>query len=109
MSGQAFNSQVNKMENNIKTLFFLGGLTALLVFIGGVLGGHAGMLIALLFAGIINFSAYWYSDTIVLNLYQAQLASSTHFVYRIVEELAHRAGTPMPLLQVATHKMQVLL
>lgn len=44
----------------------------------------------------MNFSAYWYSDTIVLNLYQDQLASSTHFIYRIVEELAHRTGTTMP-------------
>ncbi|USQ14864.1 zinc metalloprotease HtpX [Legionella lytica] len=84
------------MENNLKTLLFLGALTALLVFIGGALGGHTGILIALLFAGIMNFSAYWYSDTIVLNLYQAQLVSSTFFVYRIVEDLAHRAGTPIP-------------
>ncbi|MGC1182411.1 zinc metalloprotease HtpX [Legionella sp.] len=84
------------MENNLKTMLFLGALTALLVFIGGVLGGHTGILIALLFAGIMNFSAYWYSDSIVLNLYNAQLAPSTHFVYRIVSELAHRAGTPKP-------------
>lgn len=84
------------MENNLKTLLFLGALTALLVFIGGILDGHTGMLIALLFAGIMNFSAYWYSDTIVLNLYQAQPASRTHFVYRMVEELAHSASTPMP-------------
>ncbi len=84
------------MGNNLKTLLFLGALTALLVFIGGALGGHTGMLITLFFAGIMNFSAYWYSDTIVLNLYQAQPTSSTHFVYRIVEELAHRASTPMP-------------
>ncbi|HAT8251621.1 TPA: zinc metalloprotease HtpX [Legionella pneumophila] len=84
------------MENNLKTMLFLGTLTALLVFIGGVLGGHTGILIALLFAGIMNFSAYWYSDSIVLNLYHAQLAPSTHFVYKIVSELAHRASTPMP-------------
>lgn len=84
------------MENNLKTLFFLGALTALLVFIGGALGGHSGMLIALFFAGIMNFSAYWYSDTFVLNLYHAQPAPGTHFVYRIVEELALRAHTPTP-------------
>ena len=85
------------MENNLKTILFLGILTALLIVIGGALGGHTGMLIALFLAGIMNFSAYWFSDSIVLNLYHAQLLSSTHFIYRIISELAHRAGTLIPI------------
>ncbi|HAT2067492.1 TPA: zinc metalloprotease HtpX [Legionella pneumophila] len=84
------------MINNLKTLILLASLTALLVVIGGLLGGSTGMLVALLFAGIMNFSAYWYSDTLVLKMYNAEPLSNNHFVYHIVSELAHRAGTSVP-------------
>lgn len=84
------------MINNLKTFFLLASLTALLIFIGGALGGTNGMLIALIFAGIMNFSAYWYSDTIVLRMYNAEPLSDTHFVSNIVSGLAHRAGAPVP-------------
>ncbi|HAT8178315.1 TPA: zinc metalloprotease HtpX [Legionella pneumophila] len=84
------------MINNLKTFILLASLTALLVVIGGLLGGSIGMLIALIFAGVINFSAYWYSDILVLKMYNAEPLSGNHFVYNIVAELAHRAGTPVP-------------
>ncbi|CCD07504.1 zinc metalloprotease HtpX [Legionella pneumophila] len=84
------------MINNLKTFILLASLTALLVVIGGLLGGSTGMLVALLFAGIMNFSAYWYSDTLVLKMYNAEPLSNNHFVYHIVAELAHRAGTSVP-------------
>ncbi|HAU1182817.1 TPA: zinc metalloprotease HtpX [Legionella pneumophila] len=84
------------MINNLKTFILLASLTALLVVIGGLLGGSTGMLVALLFAGIMNFSAYWYSDTLVLKMYNAEPLSNNHFVYHIVSELAHRAGTSVP-------------
>ncbi|HAT8750679.1 TPA: zinc metalloprotease HtpX [Legionella pneumophila] len=84
------------MINNLKTFILLASLTALLVVIGGLRGGSTGMLVALLFAGIMNFSAYWYSDTLVLKMYNAEPLSNNHFVYHIVSELAHRAGTSVP-------------
>ncbi|HDV5709716.1 TPA: zinc metalloprotease HtpX [Legionella pneumophila] len=84
------------MINNLKTFILLASLTALLVVIGGLLGGSTGMLVALLFAGIMNFSAYWYSDTLVLKMYNAEPLSNNHFVYHIVSGLAHRAGTSVP-------------
>ena len=84
------------MINNLKTYILLASLTALLVAIGGLLGGSTGMLVALILAGAMNFSAYWYSDVIVLKIYSAEPLTSNNFVYTIVSELALRAGTPMP-------------
>ncbi|HAT2093547.1 TPA: zinc metalloprotease HtpX [Legionella pneumophila] len=84
------------MINNLKTFILLASLTALLVVIGGLLGGSTGMLIALVFAGVMNFSAYWYSDVLVLKMYNAEPLPNHHFVNNIISELAHRAGTPVP-------------
>lgn len=84
------------MINNLKTVILLASLTALLVVIGGLLGGRTGMLIALIAAGVMNFSAYWYSDTLVLRMYQAELLPSNHLIANIVSQLAQRAGTPVP-------------
>lgn len=86
------------MINNLKTFILLASLTALLVVIGGLLGGSTGMLIALVFAGVMNFSAYWYSDVLVLKMYNAEPLPNNHFAYNIVSELAYRAGTPVPKL-----------
>lgn len=84
------------MMNNLKTFILLASLTALLVGIGALLGGSTGMLIALIFAGIMNFSAYWYSDALVLRMYRAEPLTSNNFVYKIVSDLAYRAGIPTP-------------
>jgi len=51
--------------NRIKTLMFLALLTALLFWIGQVLAGQVGLLVALMFAELMNFGAYWWSDKIV--------------------------------------------
>jgi heat shock protein HtpX len=82
--------------NNIKTFIFLAALTALMLVIGRLIAGQAGMVFALLLALFMNFSAYWYSDKIVLNMYQAQPLPDSHPVYNIVRSLASRANTPMP-------------
>ncbi|HQG84728.1 MAG TPA: protease HtpX, partial [Syntrophales bacterium] len=58
--------------NSLKTAVLLGALTGLLVLIGGYVGGQNGMLIAFLFAMGMNFFSYWFSDRIVLRMYQAQ-------------------------------------
>lgn len=82
--------------NNLKTYVLLAALSALLILIGGALGGRAGMMLALLFAGAMNFGAYWYSDQLVLKMYNAQPFESSHFVREIVMVLSVRAKIPMP-------------
>lgn len=82
--------------NDLKTFGLLAALTAILVLIGGAIGGKAGMLIALLIAGGMNFFAYWNSDTLVLRMYQAQPLEPSHFAYFMVMQLAERARVPMP-------------
>ncbi|CEK09831.1 zinc metalloprotease HtpX [Legionella hackeliae] len=86
--------------NNVKTFILLAALTALLLIIGNVLGGRAGLILALGFAIVMNFGAYWYSDTIVLKMYNAQPLDPNHPVYRIVNELAQKAQIPMPKVYV---------
>ncbi len=58
--------------NNIKTLFLLVTLTLILVWAGGALGGKQGMTMALVFALMMNFFAYWFSDKIVLRYVQSK-------------------------------------
>ena len=86
------------MGNTLKTTMLLGLLTGLIVWIGGYLGGQGGMVIAFLFAGIMNFGAYWFSDKIVLRMYRAREVDPTQApdLYRMVERLAQKAGIPTP-------------
>jgi heat shock protein HtpX len=58
--------------NNLKTFVLLATLTALLIWIGQALGGEQGFMMGLMFAGLMNFGAYWWSDKIVLRMYGAQ-------------------------------------
>jgi heat shock protein HtpX len=84
--------------NMVKTSILLASLTALLVVAGGSMGGQTGIIIALIFALIMNVGSYWFSDQIVLKMHNAQQVnkqSSPDFYY-LVEELARRAGLPMP-------------
>ena len=89
-------------KNQIKTVFLLGGLTGLLIAIGGLLGGRNGLLIGLLFAGILNFGSYWFSAKIVLWMYHAKAADTKEHasVYSIVEDLAKKASLPMPKVYI---------
>jgi heat shock protein HtpX len=90
------------MKNIMKTYLFLGGLTALLLIIGNMLGGSAGILFALILSLFMNFFAYWFSDKIVLSMYGAKEVFHGHptKVYEMVEQLARRAGIPMPRVYV---------
>ena len=84
--------------NSIKTTLLLGLLTGLLVMFGNMAGGHNGALIALLFAGVMNFVSYWFSDKIVLAMYRAQQVDEANApaLFRVVRRLADRANMPMP-------------
>jgi heat shock protein HtpX len=88
------------MNNFLRTTFLLGVMTGLLMVIGGLLGGRGGIVIAFVFAAIMNFFSYWFSDRIVLRAYRAQPldASNAPELYSIVNELAQSAGIPMPRL-----------
>ncbi|HVG19549.1 MAG TPA: zinc metalloprotease HtpX [Blastocatellia bacterium] len=86
--------------NRLKTAMLLAALTALLLWIGQALAGQAGLLVALVFAGLMNFASYWWSDKIVLRMYGAQelTESQAPGLYAIVRDLAHRESLPMPRL-----------
>jgi heat shock protein HtpX len=84
------------MSNAVKTAFLLGVLSALLLFFGEVLGGAQGLVLGFLFAVATNFFAYWFSDKMVLRMYNAQEVGPDHRLYRIVGGLAARAGLPQP-------------
>lgn len=88
--------------NTFRTGLLLAALTALFMVVGYMVGGQGGMLMALGFAVVMNFFAYWNSDRIVLSLYRAKEVdrSSAPGLYGIVEQLARRAGIPMPRVYI---------
>lgn len=86
------------MFNLMKTAILMAAITALFVAIGALLGGRAGMMLALVIALGMNFFSYWFSDKLVLKMYNAREvdeASAPQF-FRLVRELAQRAQLPMP-------------
>src|SRR5256886_1760380 len=88
------------MSNAIKTTVLLGLLTGLLLWIGQWPGGPQGLVVALVFAAVMNFGSYWFADRIVLAMYGARELSEQDEpeLFRIVRELA--AGIPMPMPRV---------
>jgi heat shock protein HtpX len=86
--------------NRLKTLFLLSALTVLLVGIGQVIGGRSGAATAFVFALVMNFVSYWFSDRIVLSMYRAQALGEAEApqVFRAVREIASRERMPMPKL-----------
>ena len=86
------------MSNVFKTGLLLAVLTAMLVLIGGAIGGQQGMVIAFVIALGMNFVSYWFSDKMVLAAYGAQPIdeAAAPGLYAIVRRLATRAGIPMP-------------
>ncbi|MFH1596022.1 MAG: zinc metalloprotease HtpX [Pseudomonadota bacterium] len=90
------------MENRVKTVLLLAGLTAFLVFMGKVLGGRSGMYVAFVLALAMNFFSYWFSDKIVLRMYGAQEVSPAEApqLHQIVDELAREAGIPKPKVYI---------
>ena len=88
--------------NTFRTTILLAVLTALLVWIGDMLGGRQGAVIALVIAGGMNFFSYWFSDKIVLKMYGGQeiTANDDPELYGLVSDLATRAGLPMPKVYV---------
>ena len=86
------------MSNTVKTTALLAALTVLFILLGNMLGGEQGMVIAFLFAGLMNFASYWWSDKIVLWMYGAREVSEAEApeFHALVRRLSQRAGLPMP-------------
>src|SRR5258708_8967200 len=90
------------MGNPFKTAFLLTALTLLLMFFGRSFGGQNGMLLALVFAAVMNFVSYFYSDKIALAMYRAQPVTREQLprAYAAVERLTQKIGIPMPKIYV---------
>jgi heat shock protein HtpX len=90
------------MGNTFKTAFLLTAMTLLLLSLGRAFGGQQGMFLALIFAAVMNFVAYFFSDKIALATYRAQPVTREQLprVYEVVERLAGKAGLPMPKIYV---------
>jgi len=90
------------MFNWLKTAVLMAAIVALFGVIGASLGGQSGMLLALGFALLMNVGAYWFSDKLVLRMYNAQQVdgSTAPELFNMVQELADEAGLPMPRVYI---------
>lgn len=90
------------MTSNLKTVMLLALLSGIIIFLGGAMGGKTGLVFAFGLALLMNVGSYWYSDKIVLRMYNAQEVDATDApaLHRMVEELAHNAGIPKPRICV---------
>jgi heat shock protein HtpX len=90
------------MGNQIRTTVLLTLMMVFFMFIGHLLGGRQGLIIAFFFAAGMNFFSYWYSDKIVLRMYNAREATPDQApeLYGLVQDLANRAGLPTPKIYI---------
>ncbi|MFN0117345.1 MAG: zinc metalloprotease HtpX [Elusimicrobiota bacterium] len=88
--------------NRLKSMMLLASLTALLLFIGQMWGGKNGVIMALIFAGVMNFVSYWFSDKIVLRMYNAKEISEQDApeLFSIVRNLSAKMNIPMPKVYI---------
>ena len=80
--------------NTLKTVFLMTMMMVLFLLVGQLLGGNTGLIIAFVFALVMNFSSYWFSDTIVLKMYRARQVSEQEApkLYSIVQKLTQNAN-----------------
>ena len=90
------------MSNTIKTTVLLALLTGLILAIGQYVGGSQGIVLAFAFAAVMNFSAYWFSDKLVLRMYSAQPVEEADApeLYQIVRKLTQQNQMPMPKVYI---------
>ena len=81
---------------NFKTFILMGVMTFIMLLIGNLIGGRQGIYFALILAGFTNFISYWYSDKIVLKMYNAKPVSVNSDLYKLVQGLVKKADLPMP-------------
>ena len=88
------------MTSALKTAALLGLLSAVFLYLGQALGGEQGLILAFLFAALMNFGSYWFSDRIVLAMYRAKEVGPGHPLHQLTAELVQRAQLPMPKVYV---------
>lgn len=90
------------MFNWVKTAILMAAIMALFGIVGGMIGGKSGMLMALIFGGAMNLFSYWFSDSMVLKMYNAQQVDETSApqFYAMIRELTAKAGLPMPKVYI---------
>ena len=88
------------MPNGLKTALLLGLLSGIVLAIGQYFGGANGLVIGLVFAVVMNFGSYWFSDKIVLRMYRAQEVGPGHPLHTMVERLSRQAQLPMPKVYI---------
>jgi len=88
------------MSSYVKTALLLGLMTGLILTVGKVIGGNTGMAVALVFAAILNFASYWFSDKIVLRMYRGREVSAADAprFHQTIDRLVARSGLPKPKL-----------
>ena len=88
--------------NQFKTFILMLALTGIFILVGTAIGGRSGAVYAFIFAGLMNFIMYWFSDKIVLRMYGAKEVSQGEApdLYQIVGELVNKASLPMPKVYV---------
>ncbi|HEX8692687.1 MAG TPA: zinc metalloprotease HtpX [Longimicrobium sp.] len=91
--------------NNVKVFLLMAAMTALLGALGSAFGGQSGLIMALVFAGLMNFVMYFASASMVLRMYGARVVGPQEApeLYAMVDRLRQRAGLPMPTVAVAPH------
>ena len=90
------------LGNWLKTSILMAGIVALFGMVGAAIGGKSGMMLALVFSGGMNLFSYWFSDQLVLRMYNAQEvdAASSPYLHNMVQTLARNAGLPMPCVYI---------
>lgn len=88
--------------NGLRTTALMAALIVLFALIGQALGGQSGMMIAFLFAVVLNFGSYWFSASIVLAMYRAKEVTQDEApeLVDIVDRLRQKAGLPMPRVYI---------
>ncbi len=86
-----------------KIFTLMAGLTALVVILGGYLGGPEGAVLFFILAAVMNFGMYWFSDRAVLKMYKARIVGPEDApqLYEMVDRLRRRAELPMPTVAIA--------
>jgi len=88
--------------NTTKTIVLMVGLTVLLIFVGGALAGRQGIIIAFIFAMAMNMFSYWFSDKIVLRMYDAREVTEAEspMLWGVTHDLALKMNMPMPKVYI---------
>jgi len=88
--------------NTLKTLLFLTILTVLLIIVGGLLGGRNGMIVALIFAAVMNFGSYWFSDKVVIRIFRGRRIEEKDNprLFNIIRRVSQSAQIPMPKVYI---------